>query len=50
MRETTPEDRRKELRSLIDRIEAHPERDWTDERRRIAILQSKLAAEESAAG
>ena len=50
MHQTTTEDRRKELRSLLDQIEAHPERDWTEARQRIAVLQSKLAAEEAAAG
>lgn len=50
MREITTEDRRKELRSLLERIETHPERDWTEERKRVAVLQSKLSAEESAAG
>jgi len=49
MHEITPEDRRRELRSLLDRIGAQPERDWTQERQRIAVLQSKLAAEEAAA-
>ena len=50
MHQTTTEDRRKELRSLLDQVEAHPERDWTEARQRIAVLQSKLAAEESATG
>ncbi|GEM_PF-481675 len=49
MQETTIEDRRRELRALLDNIEAHPEREWAQERQRIAILQSQLSAEESAA-
>lgn len=45
MTETTTEDRERELRSLLDRIEAQPERAWTDERQRVAVLQRLLAAE-----
>ena len=45
MEQVTPQHRETELRGLLDRIEAHPERPWTEERRRIAVLQSKLLAE-----
>ena len=46
MLETTMEDRRRELRSLLDNIEAHPEKDWAQERQRVAVLQTQLAAAE----
>ena len=49
MTETTIEDRQRELRSLLDQIEAHPERTWTRERERVAVLQRMLAAEHSTA-
>lgn len=49
MTETTMEDRQRELRALLDRIEAHPERAWTEERERIAVLQRLLAAEHASA-
>lgn len=38
MQAVTEGDRRKEVRSLLDQIQAHPERDWTAARRRIATL------------
>jgi len=49
MTETTIEDRERELRTLLDRIEAHPERAWTEERRRVAVLQRLLAADRATA-
>lgn len=45
MEQMTAEHRHNELRGLLDRIEAHPERPWTEERKRVAVLQSKLLAE-----
>lgn len=50
MKETTMEDRRKELRSLVSQIEAHPERDWTEERKRILVLREMIADHETARG
>ena len=47
MTETTIEDRARELRGLLDLIEAHPERAWTEERRRVAVLQRLLAADQA---
>src|SRR5690606_6125717 len=44
MHETTTADRERELRTLLDLIEAHPERAWTEERQRVAVLQRMLAA------
>jgi len=48
MHETTQADREKELRSLLDKISAHPEQSWTAERERIAVLQRMLGAHEKA--
>lgn len=50
MTETTIADRERELRTLLERIAAHPEREWTGERQRVAVLQRQLAAEHAAAG
>lgn len=44
MQAVTEGDRRKEVRHLLDQIQAHPERDWTDARRRIATLNKLIAA------
>ena len=48
MRDTTIADRERELRELVEKIEAHPEKPWTAERERIAILQRMLLAHEKA--
>tara|TARA_E500000305_G_C3905436_1_gene180790 strand:+ start:392 stop:550 length:159 start_codon:yes stop_codon:yes gene_type:complete len=48
MQETTMQDREKELRGLLDQIEAHPERPYTEERKRVAVLQNMLLAHEKA--
>jgi len=48
MIETTIADRERELRGLIERIAAQPERDWSAERGRVAVLQRVLAAEHAA--
>ena len=48
MQETTTLDRERELRSLLDRITRHPERSWTAERERVAVLQRMLGAKEQA--
>lgn len=48
MQETTTADREQELRTLINQIEAHPERSWTEQRKRVAVLQSQLASHEKA--
>ncbi len=44
MQETTMEDRKKELRSLLDQMAAHPERDWSEEKKRVAVLREMLDA------
>lgn len=48
MQTTTRADRENELRNLLDQIAAHPEKAWTAERERIAVLQRMLAAQEKA--
>ncbi len=50
MQETTIDDRKKELRNLLDLIEAHPEKAFTEERKRVAVLQNMLTAHEKAKG
>lgn len=44
--EVTIDDRRKELRTLLDRIRAQPSHDWTQERQRVVVLNEMIAAEE----
>jgi len=48
MQETSLADRHKELRDLLDKLEAHPERAYPQERARVAVLQKLLAAHEKA--
>ena len=45
MQAVTEQDRRKEVRVLIEQIQAHPERDWSAARRRIATLNHLIAQE-----
>lgn len=47
--ETTHADRERELAALLDLIARQPERQWPEERRRVAVLQRMLAAEQAAA-
>lgn len=52
MQTVTESDRRKELAVLLYQIQAHPERDWSSARRRIATLTKligKSAPQRSAA-
>lgn len=44
MQAVTESDRRKEVRILLDQIQAHPERDWTAARRRLATLNKLIGA------
>jgi hypothetical protein len=48
MQAVTEQDRRKEVRALIEQIQAHPERDWSAARRRIATLNHLIAQENTA--
>ncbi len=43
MQAVTADDRRKEVRALLDQIQAHPERDWSAARRRLATLNKLIA-------
>lgn len=47
MTPVTIEDRKKELRMLLDRIQAQPSRDWTEERQRVVVLQEMIGAEQA---
>ncbi|WP_411340556.1 hypothetical protein V6U71_00880 [Sphingopyxis sp. J-6] len=44
MQAVTEGDRRKEVRTLLDQIQAHPERDWTAARQRIATLNKLIGS------
>jgi hypothetical protein len=44
MQEVARTDRERELVSLLRQITAHPERAWSAERKRVAVLQRMLAA------
>ena len=46
MQPVTTEDRKKELRTLLDQIQARPSHDWTAERDRIVVLQRMIDADE----
>ena len=48
MEAVTMEDRRKELASLLQQMEAHPERDWSEEKARANVLREMLARHENA--
>ncbi|MDD3798349.1 MAG: hypothetical protein PHE36_04130 [Novosphingobium sp.] len=48
MKEVTNEDREHELRSLLDEMQKHPERDWTEARKRIAVLRQVLDTDTAA--
>lgn len=41
----TIEDRKKELRALLNKVQAFPSQDWTRERARIVVLQEMIAAQ-----
>lgn len=47
--ETTIADRERELAALLATIARQPERQWPEERRRVAVLQRLLAAERACA-
>lgn len=50
MRETTLEDRRKELEALLEKFREHPERAWTQERKRAQVLREQIASHEKVGG
>lgn len=43
MQAVTEGDRRQEIRVLLGQIQAHPERDWSAARRRLATLNKLVA-------
>lgn len=43
----TTEDRRKELKVLLQQMQDQPSRDWTAERERAAVLTQMIAASET---
>ena len=47
MTPVTLDDRKKELRTLLDAMKARPERDGTQARERIRILNEMIAADEA---
>jgi hypothetical protein len=44
MTPVTADDRRRELERLTAQIRQHPNRDWSEERHRIGVLATQLAA------
>ncbi|AKH43056.1 hypothetical protein FHS61_001245 [Altererythrobacter atlanticus] len=48
MEEVTNEDRRREIRTLVERIEAHPERDMKEERERLRVLRKIVEGDQDA--
>ena len=48
MTEVTRADRENELNQLLQKVSEQPNRPWTAERERIAVLQRQLAAQEKA--
>lgn len=48
MEPVTMEDRRKELRSLLSQMAEHPERDWSEERKRASVLREMITRYEAA--
>ena len=45
MEEVSIDDRKKELQTLLKQMEAQPSRDWTEERKRVAVLNEMIAAD-----
>ncbi|MCB2050450.1 MAG: hypothetical protein KDE63_03375 [Novosphingobium sp.] len=50
MRDTTSQDRNHELQSLLEQMRDHPERDWTEARKRVKILREVLQSEGELSG
>jgi len=48
MEEVTEQNRRDELNHLLDNMKQHPERDWTEARKRVAVLRKILEASDPA--
>jgi len=48
MKNTTQEDRARELLALLNAMKAHPERDWSAERARAGVLREMLVRQTAA--
>lgn len=48
MHAVTTEDRRKELATLLARMQRRPSHDWTRERQRVVVLRQMIAREGAA--
>jgi hypothetical protein len=48
MQETTIEHRRHELKGLLDAMKAQPSRDWSEARKRVAVLQRMVGGNHAA--
>lgn len=42
MQETTIEHRRSELKELLEAMKAQPSRDWSEEKKRVAVLRQMV--------
>ncbi|MET0363429.1 MAG: hypothetical protein ABW169_02130 [Sphingobium sp.] len=47
---TTIDDRKKELKTLLQQMQEQPSRDWTEQRQRVAVLTEMVAASERGEG
>lgn len=47
MHAVTLDDRKKELKVLLQQMQEQPSRDWTAERQRAAVLTQMIAADEN---
>ena len=46
MKETTKADREHELKDLLEQMKQHPERDWSEAKKRVNVLRELLAHED----
>jgi len=49
MQPVTIDDRKKELRMLLEKIQARPSHDWSTERERVVVLKQMIADQEKSA-
>ena len=50
MQPVTLDDRKKELKVLLQQMQDQPSRDWTEQRQRAAVLTEMIAASERGEG
>jgi hypothetical protein len=50
MQPVTLDDRKQELKTLLQQMQAQPSRDWTSEKQRAAVLTEMIAAGERGEG